>query len=86
MNIIFSLILFYYLNNLQFKYDLIQKIARNAINLLYIAKKIKNVPNFNLGYYMLYVVGRKCFEVRRKKIITLPCAENNTQQTIYFAV
>ena len=36
---------------------------------------------------MLYVVGRKSFEVRReKKIITLPCAENNTRQTIYFAV
>ena len=24
-----------------------------------LGKKIKNVPNFNLGYYMLYVVGRK---------------------------
>ena len=36
---------------------------------------------------MLYVVGRKNFEVRReKKIITLPCAENNTRQTIDFAV
>ena len=32
MNIIFSLILFYYLNHLRFKFDLIQKIAWNAIN------------------------------------------------------
>ena len=31
------------------------------------SKKIKNIPNFNLGYYMLYVVGRKSFEVRREK-------------------
>ena len=35
---------------------------------------------------MLYVEGKKNFEVRRKKIITLPCAQNNTRQTIDFAV
>ena len=36
---------------------------------------------------MLYVEGRKSFEVRReKKIMTLPCTEKNTRQTIYFAV
>jgi len=32
MNIIFLLILFYYLNHLQFKFDLIEKIAWNEIN------------------------------------------------------
>jgi hypothetical protein len=32
MNINFLLILFYYLNNLQFKFDLVQKIAWNKIN------------------------------------------------------
>ena len=36
---------------------------------------------------MLYVEGRKSFEVRsEKKIITLSCAKNNTRQTIEFAV
>jgi len=36
---------------------------------------------------MLYVEGRKSFEVRsEKKIMTLPCAKNNTRQTIEFAV
>jgi len=36
---------------------------------------------------MLYVEGRKSFEVRsEKKIMTLPCAKNNTRQTIECAV
>ena len=59
------------------------------------------MSNFNKEYYMLYVEGRKSFEMRReKKIMTLPCAEKthgklytllcakkiNTRQTVYFAV
>ena len=39
-----------------------------------------------MEYHILYVKSRKSFEVRRKKIITLPYAENNTRQTIDFAV
>ena len=35
---------------------------------------------------MLYVVGRKISRWEEKKIITLPCAENNRRQTIEFAV
>jgi hypothetical protein len=41
MNIIFPLILFYYLNHLQFKFDFFSKIAGNKINLLNIENQKK---------------------------------------------
>ena len=63
MNIIFPLTLFYYLNHLQFKFDLIQKIAWNVINYLNIAKRYKKLSNFNMEYHMLYVESRDRFEV-----------------------
>ena len=59
MNIIFSLILIYYLNHLQFTFDWIKKIAWNVINYLNIVNKYKHVLNFNTDYDMLLVDWEK---------------------------
>ena len=59
MNIIFSLILIYYSNHLQFTFDWIKKIAWNVINYLNIVNKYKHVLNFNTDYDMLLVDWEK---------------------------
>jgi hypothetical protein len=45
------------------------------------------MSNFNKEYYMLYVEGRKSFEMRREKEnYDFAVCRKNTRQTIYFAV
>ena len=67
MNTIFLLILFYYLNHMEFKFDLYQKISWNAIDELNIAIRSRNMPYLNMEYHMLYVESRKKFKVRSEK-------------------
>jgi hypothetical protein len=55
MNISFLHILFYYLNNLQFKFELIQKFAWNAFSYLNKEKWYKKLLNFHMEYHVLYV-------------------------------
>jgi hypothetical protein len=71
----FLFIKLHYLNHLRFKFNLIQKIGWNAINWLNKANKYKNIPNFKMDYYMLYVESRKYLKGRKWKNLFLPSAK-----------
>jgi outer membrane receptor for monomeric catechols len=49
MNIIFTFIVSYYSSDMQFKFELSKEIQLNVVNLIDIAKTLRNTPKF----YML---------------------------------
>jgi hypothetical protein len=48
MNINFAFIVFHYSSDLQFKFELFEKMQLNVLNLIDVANTLTNVPKFNM--------------------------------------
>ena len=65
MNIIFALTLVYDFMHFQFKSDVYEKNTQNEIKLLNIANRAIIVPNLNMQFLEMCLMGRKSLEQRR---------------------
>jgi hypothetical protein len=54
MNIIFAFIVFYFSNELRFKFELSDEIQSNELNPTNIANTLRNVPKLNMLVQRLY--------------------------------